>query len=1225
MNIHRQNPSAADRPAAHLPQPAGFALIATISVMVLLVMIALAMLTLSTIELRTNKNSSAMSEAQANARMALMLAIGELQKEMGPDMRISAESAIFDQNHDTEEIDGVDQSRWLASYHAWGSWLNSDYTLPDNGDTLEISDTYTPQREKMFRRWLLSLPEGMEEDVDAPITLANLDDDNSVIMVGEGSLGDSASNQPDQVTRAYLVPVETSGKHAWWIGPENHKAKVNLAKSSRSLSSDAWETSQGDTAEVGVGAIDGLDAIDDDESTAERLITRLTLQNAAVDEAKVQEHFFDLTANSQGVIASVRTGHLKKDLSLLFENDNSSLPDTYEFQSSDIQEPSVRPMSADLLANNPTVPNRHFASWTNMRHYYRMYRNDSDATVADTGGKGSLDWTGSQPSSDIVWGTRFTSTNGWDGSNNYWRFPVLAKLTYIYSLLTEEVANTTPTRYKLYLVFSPVLTYWNPYNTPLVLPSRQLGSLQAPYKALPIRAQLFLNNTASTSEVFQIGQNLQSFLTSDGSSDITFEPGEIKLFSLSAVNNGSTNENLYPGFDPQAIGGMKLLIGSSTGYTTTENPGVSIDFSHSVWGGNINFGNTPGSLVHVQHWGSTATRIPLTYNHDWLQVDQTYTSITGPEPAGIARWVFGDTEPLPVAFSQLAIKGVSEMDYESIDWEEDWRGRNWLHSPPFYNGSMLYMSEDDQIAHTQRLDDPYIFHFGPTSQSEMPRVVGHLGERAFLGSGTNPVEQVTSVVSLELPTAPLSSLASFSNMRINPGWAELTKLNSSLQVGIASASNSGKASLYAAEAKALAYQSGVTGPGIGNSFIHPMIARDGVYTYFDNSKSQDPVDRSNPYTTNTTDNKLFNDYWDHVFLLNDALWDDYFVSSLADQTRPGASSALSLSENLDQLVENESLANSRYHFRATGQSASDIKAELQAQEGYLKAAKHLMVDGMFNVNSTSVPAWTALFAGIRERQLVYRNGSSLQPVSVPSGKRIALSRYNTEISDQEMDDPETGANLPDGSNGWTGVRYLDDDQILKLAEECVKQVKQRGPFLNYSEFINRRLSTDELGLMGALQSAIDYDDSSPQSGSINYRFKNGPDYMMQQSELGSHRFQTPEATAGSRFAGIPGYVIQSDLLKPISNTLAVRDDTFRIRAYGESLDSDGNVTAKAWCEAIVQRSPEYCDPTNEADVPARILDEDGEFSDNAELSEVNSRFGRQFNIISFRWLNANEV
>lgn len=36
---------------------------------------------------------------------------------MGPDVRVSAESALFDQDKDTEDIEGVAQSRRLASYN----------------------------------------------------------------------------------------------------------------------------------------------------------------------------------------------------------------------------------------------------------------------------------------------------------------------------------------------------------------------------------------------------------------------------------------------------------------------------------------------------------------------------------------------------------------------------------------------------------------------------------------------------------------------------------------------------------------------------------------------------------------------------------------------------------------------------------------------------------------------------------------------------------------------------------------------------------------------------------------------------------------------------------------------------------------------------------------------------------------------------------------------------
>jgi hypothetical protein len=56
------------------------------------------------------------------------------------------------------------------------------------------------------------------------------------------------------------------------------------------------------------------------------------------------------------------------------------------------------------------------------------------------------------------------------------------------------------------------------------------------------------------------------------------------------------------------------------------------------------------------------------------------------------------------------------------------------------------------------------------------------------------------------------------------------------------------------------------------------------------------------------------------------------------------------------------------------------------------------------------------------------------------------------------------------------------------------------------------------------------------------------------------------------------------------------------------------VIAQAWCEAVVERQSEYLDTADKPDVPT------------ASLSEaVNRSFGRQFKIISFRWLNPREV
>ena len=101
---------------------------------------------------------------------------------------------------------------------------------------------------------------------------------------------------------------------------------------------------------------------------------------------------------------------------------------------------------------------------------------------------------------------------------------------------------------------------------------------------------------------------------------------------------------------------------------------------------------------------------------------------------------------------------------------------------------------------------------------------------------------------------------------------------------------------------------------------------------------------------------------------------------------------------------------------------------------------------------------------------------------------------------------------------------------------------------------------------------------------------------------------------GSRSTGIPGWLTQADVLQAIGPALSVRSDTFRIRAYGESVDSiTGEIKARAWCEAIVQRNPHYVDPT---DTPEKSVN---------EISAINKKYGRKFNIIGFRWLHKDEI
>jgi hypothetical protein len=272
-----------------------------------------------------------------------------------------------------------------------------------------------------------------------------------------------------------------------------------------------------------------------------------------------------------------------------------------------------------------------------------------------------------------------------------------------------------------------------------------------------------------------------------------------------------------------------------------------------------------------------------------------------------------------------------------------------------------------------------------------------------------------------------------------------------------------------------------------------------------------------------------------------------------------------------------------------------------------------MIKGAFNINSTSVEAWKAFLAGLQDEEIAYidPDTGSVRTASAPDG-HVVFSRFSLPASSEE------GRNAGD-ANSWLGVRTLTPAQIDRLARECVRQVKERGPFLNLSDFVNRRLAADETGVCGALQAAIDWDEflgRSPGSGgeeSINGRFKGGDDYIGAE-KISSWNLPFPGAATGSRYAGIPGYLTQGDVLKRIGNVITPRDDTFRIRAYGEASDPSGVVRARAWCEAIVQRVPEFLDPEDEPETAGRDLQ-----------STINRTFGRQFKLVSFRWLSPEEV
>src|SRR5690606_34130288 len=120
---------------------------------------------------------------------------------------------------------------------------------------------------------------------------------------------------------------------------------------------------------------------------------------------------------------------------------------------------------------------------------------------------------------------------------------------------------------------------------------------------------------------------------------------------------------------------------------------------------------------------------------------------------------------------------------------------------------------------------------------------------------------------------------------------------------------------------------------------------------------------------------------------------------------------------------------------------------------------------------------------------------------------------------------------------------------------------------------------------------------------------------------GSSNGTTGNVTApySSPSAFAPQFLTQADILSAVGGGLTARSDTFTIRAYGETLNPTlssadaGYIVARAWCEAVVQRLPEYVDSATDADASL------------APPAAVNKAMGRRFIIVSFRWLSPKDI
>jgi len=346
--------------------------------------------------------------------------------------------------------------------------------------------------------------------------------------------------------------------------------------------------------------------------------------------------------------------------------------------------------------------------------------------------------------------------------------------------------------------------------------------------------------------------------------------------------------------------------------------------------------------------------------------------------------------------------------------------------------------------------------------------------------------------------------------------------------------------------------------------------------------------------------------YDYSYLANEAMWDSFFFSGAAPVLQPGSVTGSPtvwdrdiavVSEDYKTAVgkfvddpANHSLRNPRMRFHPGSDPVSSLKTDLQSPQGCLLIAAHLMVDGAFNINSTSEKAWAAFLSGMKDL-----------PFNVTTNPKTAATTQKSSLTKGVTPFPRLRDPVGTENNHWLGFRSLTEAQVDDLAKRLVVQVKRRGPFLSLGEFVNRRVDTSAMSLKGVVQTVID-------EAGLNRAALYDPF-----DTAGYPADGQPNIVPANTGVGIPGYLTQADVLQSIAPMISARSDTFTIRGYGEARDTAGKVLATSWCEAVVQRNPEFVDTNNSPDTAV------------ASLNAMNTRFGRRFSVVSFRYLAKSEV
>jgi hypothetical protein len=336
------------------PAERGFALVVTLMLMVLITLIAVGMLGLAAIELRRGGGTSDSTIAKANARLALMQAIGQLQRTLGPDQRVSASAEILPGTPKQPLWTGV----WKTT-NPDGSSVFSRNDL-DGGlrDSRETSGS-TPAARVI--EWLVS---GSANPISGP----------SGPTV---ELGRDDSDQPIQISKVPMLSANgaLTGHHAWWTGDLG--VRVNLGtRDPWKLDISPFSSMISQSADASI--MNGGKAFSDTE--AARLVSAQTTGLTAVGKDWAQNNAFNLTVDSQGILVDTIRGGLKQDLTA-FINGSSTIAPLNDLAGISDNDPIINKEVAD---QNQSRIARISPTFGVLRDWARINAPDSGKNVSST-------------------------------------------------------------------------------------------------------------------------------------------------------------------------------------------------------------------------------------------------------------------------------------------------------------------------------------------------------------------------------------------------------------------------------------------------------------------------------------------------------------------------------------------------------------------------------------------------------------------------------------------------------------------------------------------------------------------------------------------------------------------------------------------------------------------------------------------------------------------------